>query len=69
MTDLRTNVSAPVHAVLDVLERSRGGWARLSREELLVEIELDGAPQSVPTVRQGALILFLIERHSEGLGQ
>jgi hypothetical protein len=60
--DLRKGVSAPVHAVLDVLDKSRGGWARLSREELLVEIELDGPPADVPTLRQAALILFLIER-------
>lgn len=62
--DQRQGVSEPVHAVLDVLDKSRGGWARLSRAELLVEIELDCPPQALPTVRQAALILFLIERNA-----
>lgn len=64
---LRQGVSEPVHRVLDVLDKSRAGWAQLSLDALAVEIELetaglDRARAVAPSVRLVALLLFIIER-------
>lgn len=61
MSDLRKDVSEPVHAVLDLLDRGRVGWERLSDAELRSEILLEGSAVQ-PSVRKIALMLFAFER-------
>ena len=41
MADVRTGVSAPLHAVLDLLDKGRVGWATFSAEGLRHEIETE----------------------------
>jgi hypothetical protein len=74
MSDLRHGVTPAVHAVLDVLDKGRGGWAQMSAETLRHEISLEAAGldgieqvgadplQSAQALRLAALLLFAIER-------
>ena len=67
MTDLRQGCSPTVHAVLDLLDKARPNWERLSNDTIEVEIELHTPAPDAPVaelVHGAALMIFLAERRA-----